>query len=97
MVIALIFAIFPFGFWDFPSFLKSLVCIFAVSVVCRYPAQISVNFRRRSTQGWSMELIYCEIAAIFFFVSQITIDGYAEGKILLKKLFREFYCEISRY
>lgn len=84
-MIALIFAIFPFGFWDFPKFLKSLVYIFGASVICRYPAQISVNFRRRSTQGWSMELIYCEIASIFFLVAQITIDGFAEGKRLCAK------------
>merc|ERR1712137_1075495 len=42
-------------------FFRAVAALFCISVIFRYPPQISLIFRMRSTRGWSMEQVYLQV------------------------------------
>lgn len=62
------------------EFYQGLAILFAVSVVFRYPPQISLIFRLRSTHGWSMMYIYLYLIGMVFFTTKTIYIGILDCK-----------------
>lgn len=72
---------------DTITYVRAIVIMFCISIFLRFPPQISLIFRMRSTKGWSMELVYTQIIGALFLLCKIIFDGVSsDSKIFLLKI-----------
>lgn len=72
----------------FSTFLLILGNIKLILTIIKYVPQVWMNWRRRSTRGWSIFAVICDIGGSVFSLSQLVLDIYLKhSSITLRLLF----------
>lgn len=61
------------------QFFQAVAILYCVSVFFRYPPQISLIFRLRSTNSWSMLMVYLQVIGICVLCIQVAFDTMIAG------------------
>jgi hypothetical protein len=91
-VIIVTFSVAIFGVWHWLDFLNACSYIKLAITLIKYVPQVVMNYRRKSTVGWSIGNILLDFTGGTLSMLQMMLNSYNYSKATAcRKMFLEFY------